>query len=77
MSHPPLAVCLAVQISPLGFGLILSDQLKDQVNDLIWRPDYLIFPWRLAALTQRGRSTGTALIKSAGASIPSGEEIHK
>lgn len=76
ISHQPPAVWLS-KYHCWGFGLILSYQLKDQVNDFIWRPDYLIFPRRVAALTHRGRSTETALINSAGGSVLSGKEIHK
>lgn len=64
---------VAVQISLLGFGLILSYQLKDKVNDLIWRPDYQIFSGRVAALTHRGQSAETVLINSAGGSLLPGK----
>lgn len=62
--------CVAAWTSALGLRLILSYQLKDQVNDLIWRPDYLIFSVYVAALTHRGRSTEAALINSAGGCTP-------
>lgn len=53
ISHESLAR-VAVQISLLGFGLILRYQLKDQANDLIWRPDYLILPQACGRINPQG-----------------------